>query len=289
MNTFLTVTETKNLTEASKRLNITQPAVSGHIRFLEEYYGKKLFYYSGKKMNLTEAGKVLRDASISIRNDEALLKKYLLEPEKSMPPINMGVTMTIGEYVIAKPLARYMKKHPESRIDVEINNTEVLEKKLRDGDIQFALVEGAFDRKFFESLIYREAKFVPVCGKDHSISHKTGRLSDLLDETLLVREEGSGTRSILENQLKLQNLSLGDFKRTIQINGMHTVLQMLEEDLGISFLYYPAAENYLNKGTLKTIELKDFHVYHDFTFIWVRGSAYEYLYREICDELMGNN
>lgn len=286
INTFLTVAETGNLTEASKILNITQPAVSGHIKFLEEYYGKKLFNYSGKRMNLTPAGKILRDAAISMRNDESLLKIHLKEPEKRMPPIKFGVTMTIGEYVIAKPLARYMKKNPDILIDIEINNTEVLERKLHNGEIQFALVEGSFDRKKFESISYREAAFVPVCGKNHKFIKKPERLSDLLNETLLIREDGSGTRSILETELKLKNLFFSDFERIIQVNGMHAILQMLEENLGVSFLYYPAAESYLKKGTLKTIALKDFQIYHDFTFIWVRGSAYKTMYREICKELM---
>ena len=288
INTFLTVASTKNLTESSRILNITQPAVSGHIRYLEEYYGKKLFYYSGKRMNLTPAGVILRDAAVSMRNDEALLKIHLEEPEKRMPPLNFGVTMTIGEYVIAKPLARYMKNHPDSLIDVEINNTEILEKKLRNGEIQFALVEGSFDRKKFDSVPYGEAPFVTVCGRDHVFERKPERLSDLLQETLVIREEGSGTRSILETELKMQNLSLDDFDRIIQVNGMHPILQMLEENLGVSFLYYPAAESYLEKGTLKTLDLKDFQVYHDFTFIWVRGSAYESIYREICRELTEN-
>lgn len=75
IDTFLAVCKYMNFTKASQYLNITQPAVSGHIRYLEEYYDVKLFMYIGKKMQLTKAGKILLDVATTLKHDDIFLKK----------------------------------------------------------------------------------------------------------------------------------------------------------------------------------------------------------------------
>ena len=70
METFLAVCQCMNFTRASEQLNITQPAVSQHIRFLEKHYNTKLFRYEGKKLMLTGAGEILRNASLTMKHDE---------------------------------------------------------------------------------------------------------------------------------------------------------------------------------------------------------------------------
>ena len=69
-NTFLTVCETMNFTEAAKRLNITQPAVSQHIRFLENEYNTQLFLYHNKQLYITQTGKVLKKRLMTMKNDQ---------------------------------------------------------------------------------------------------------------------------------------------------------------------------------------------------------------------------
>ena len=77
IDTFLAVCKYMNFTKASQYLNITQPAVSGHIRYLEEYYDVKLFMYIGKKMQLTKAGKILLDVATTLKHDDIFLKNKL--------------------------------------------------------------------------------------------------------------------------------------------------------------------------------------------------------------------
>ena len=77
IDTFLAVCKYMNFTKASQYLNITQPAVSGHIRYLEEYYDVKLFMYIGKKMQLTKAGKILFDVATTLKHDDIFLKNKL--------------------------------------------------------------------------------------------------------------------------------------------------------------------------------------------------------------------
>lgn len=286
MQTFLTVCETMNYTRASETLHITQPAVSQHIHFLEEEYACRLFSYTGRKLCLTTEGKMLQHMAIVVQNDDAHLKKQLAEKKITEIPIHFGVTMTIGEYVIAKPLSRFLRRYPNADVHMMIGNTEKLIAGLKSGELHFALMEGYFDKKDFDSLTYATVPFIPVCSVKHFFAQKPRMLKDLTNERLLLREPGSGTRDVLEKQLAVMGMEVENFASIVEIGGMHAILQMLEEDAGISFLYKAAAEALIQKGILQEISLQDFEVKHDFAFIWEKGSSYKEMYERVFNELM---
>ena len=110
-------------------------------------------------------------------------------------------------------------------------------------------------------------------------------MNDLLQERLLVREKGSGTRNILEQNLQVRGLDIGEFRYYVEVENMHTIIELLKQDCGISFMYKIAVEKELEDGILKKINLQDFCMQHDFDFIWEKGSIYTERYEAICDEL----
>ena len=113
METFLTVCNDMNFTHAAEHLNLTQPAVSQHIKHLEKTYGTELFIRDKKKLRLTPAGEILRSALETMRNDENTLKKRMQESIEGKKVLTFGVTMTIGEYAIVPALSRFIKTHPD--------------------------------------------------------------------------------------------------------------------------------------------------------------------------------
>ena len=104
METFLAVCRNLNYTKAAEELCITQPAVSQHIRHLEEYYGTRLFVSEGKKMVLTEAGRLLQSAGLTMRHEEYALKELMARAGATERSLHMGATMTIGEFVLPSML-----------------------------------------------------------------------------------------------------------------------------------------------------------------------------------------
>ena len=141
METFLTVCQCMNFTRASEKLNITQPAVSQHIRFLEKHYNTKLFRYEGKKLQLTGAGEILRNASLTMKHDELSIQDEMLKAEEEKE-LRFGATRTVGDALMGNILERYLRKYPEARIHMEVDNTRELLLRLDEGEIDFALVEG---------------------------------------------------------------------------------------------------------------------------------------------------
>ncbi len=195
METFLTVCETMNFTKAAAKLHITQPAVSQHIRYLEAAYDIPLFHYKERKLMLTPEGALLYKAGLAMRNDDRELRQRLHHARAASQPIHFGVTKTIGEYVVAPPLSRFIRRHPDAAMTMKIANTEELIRGLEEGDIQFALVEGYFDSEEFEALRYDTVAFVPVTSARHEFPKVPEKLEDLLTERLILREPGSGTET----------------------------------------------------------------------------------------------
>ena len=284
--TFLTVCGTMNFTRAAEQLHITQPAVSQHIQALEETYGVKLFCYEGKRLRLTESGELLRQTAAAMHNDELLLRQRLRAGGSPELPLHFGVTMTVGEFLIAGPLSAYLRRHPGADVRMEMANTELLLAKMRRGELNFALVEGYFDRAEFDSAVFRTERFIAVCSAGHRFPAEPAELRDLLGERVLAREPGSGTRDILEKNLAAKNLSLRHFAGVVQIGGMQPILQMLERDAGISFLYEAVARERLRAGTLRELPLRDLQVKHAMALIWERGSVFSEAYQALCAQLM---
>lgn len=285
MVTFLTVCKYMNFTHAAEALHLTQPAVSQHIRYLEEKYEAPLFYREKKKLSLTPAGELLLCTLETMQNDENTLKKRMQESLSRKKILTFGVTMTIGEYAILPSLAALIKNHPDTDFHIRYSNTQALLTCLQEGSIDFALVEGYFVEDKYETRIYKVDTYIAVASTLHKFQQPVHGLRDLTKERLLTREHGSGTRAILSKTLALKNMSVQDFSHIVEVENIHTIVSLLREDCGISFLYKSAVEEEILKGTLQQIPLADFQMTHDFSFIWNKGSVFSKEYEAVFQEL----
>lgn len=285
VKTFLTVCSYMNFTHAAEKLHLTQPAVSQHIKYLEKYYGTTLFIREKRNLTLTPAGEILRHALEAMQNDESTIQKRIQESMTGQKTLTFGVTMTIGEYAVVPALARFIKQHPETNFHIRYGNTQVLLNALKNGSIDFAIVEGYFPTNYYHTRIYRTEEYVAVTAKNHNFAGPVRCLQDLTKECLLIRESGSGTREILTRMLALNNLSVSDFPHYVEVENIHTIVSLLKQDCGISFLYKTAVEKELQRGQLELIHLPDMKIQHDFTFLWNKGSIFSDEYERICTEL----
>ena len=285
VETFLTVCQTMNYTTAANLLHITQPAVSGHIRFLEEKYNTKLFAYKNKQLFLTQSGEILKAHLITMKNDEKNMQGEIDSCNDDTEFFSLGVTMTVGEYAIVDELANFLLSHPQMNMHIHYGNTSQLLKLLDEGQINLAIVEGNYPHNKYSHKKYSTEEYIAVSATNHNFAiGKPERVNDLLGERLLVREKGSGTRNILENSLTALGLQISDFVRYTQVENMHTIISLLKKDCGISFMYKTAVKDELKAGVLKEIKLNDFKILHDFDFIWEKDSVYSNKYLSFCEE-----
>lgn len=288
VETFLTVCRLMNFTRAAEELNMTQPAVSHHIHYLEARYGVKLFEYQGKRISLTEPGKALLSAATSMKHDELHLKKVMEQAAGGGRRLVFGATMTIGEYVMPDALKRLMDAQPETSVKMVVADTLELLEKLDAGEIEFALVEGFFQKKEYDSLVYGKGDFALVASPDYKFSKQVSVIEDLMGERLFIREEGSGTRYVFERYLEGKNMRTADFSNLMEISNIGAIKSLAADGKGITFLYEAAVRRELEEKTLVKINLEDFKLSHDFTFIWRKGSIYPEYYRKMFGLLRGD-
>ena len=280
VETFLAVCQTMNYTKAAELLHITQPAVSQHIHALEHQCGAKLFRYEGKQLSLTEAGRLFFQSAVTMRHDAVHLYDSIRRL-KSSRRLDFGTTLTVGEYIMPKPLTKLLRKEPEAQIRMQAPNTAELLRLLDAGEIDFAIVEGFFSKQAYESRIYRRERYLPVCAGNYSFRQPVSVLEDLLGERLLIREPGSGTREVLERALEERNLAVSDFMAITELGSLNAIKALVLAGLGISFFYEPVVQAELAAGTLREIPLSDCSLTHDFTFLWRKGSVFGPYYEEI--------
>ena len=286
VETFLTVCRTMNYTRAAEELNITQPAVSQHIAHLERAYGTPLFVYRNKKLQLTDAGALLRDALATMAHDERLLRERVRSAVTGVRvELAVGMTLTAGEYLVASPLADYLRRHPELNATVRSGGTGELLALLDAGKIDCAFVEGFFDKSAYAWDLFRTERLVCVCAADHEFATQPVRVEDLFGERLIMRETGSGTRAVLEHALAAQNLTVDGFAHTSVVESLDVIKIFVEHDLGISFLYEAAVARELAAGTLRAVKLEGPAIEHDIAFIRLKNSIFECDFQALFNEL----
>ena len=272
--TFLMLCEETSFTRTAKRLHISQPAVSQHIHYLEDYYGVKLFTYVHRTLLLTLQGKKLQEFARLSKADWAKAEAGIRN-SKETPHISFGATLTIGEFVMPDILCEMMDGLSGSNLTMLVDNTQTLLQKLRNGDIDFAIVEGLFNRNEYITRVFSTSRFIAVCAKEHPFAARRVSFSEIFTQRLIVREPGSGTRSILEQALSIHNQSISSFPDKIEIANLNVIKQLVAKGLGITFLYQKAAEKELSEGSLLRIDLEDFDIVRNFHFACLKGSRFE--------------
>lgn len=282
-HTFLTVCRTGSFTRAAQELHITQPAVSQHVRQLERHYGQALFAKAGRGVEPTAAGRLLYRELDALVNDEHRLREELaaLQPSgTARPPLHLGCTRTVADFVAPGLLAAHLRRHPNERLLMRTGNTAELVGLIDCEELDFALVEGSFDREAFENERFSTEPFVAVA----ATGERPASVTELLGSRLILREAGSGTREILERNLAARDLGVTDFAGVIEIASIPAIKACVAAGAGVSFLYRVAVADELAAGTLVDVTPVDFALEHDFSLIWQRGSHYASRYRALLRE-----
>lgn len=277
--TFLHLCRIKNYTKTAAKLHITQPTVTQHIKHLEEHYGIKLFNYRGKRLEITEAGRKLYKYTERMIADSKEIEKTIRE-KSEMKNIKFGATLSIGEFVMPEILNQTMAEKPELHFDMLVENTETLINKLKAGKINFAVLEGFFDKSKFGYQLFSRENFIGICSSDSKYSQQNIKLEKLLDSRLILREEGSGTREILEQILYTNNLSPKSFASSLEIGNLNAIKELVAQNRGISFIYQAAAKRELKNNSISVLKIIDFNITREFNFVYLKDSVFKEQYHK---------
>lgn len=273
--TFYQLCRWMNYTKTAEAMHVTQPTVSQHIRYLEALYGGPLFVYSDKRLSFTEKGKRLYARVQSLRADTMKVTEEIRREGRGLAPVRFGATLTIGEYVMPRILGEILRAAPEQALNMTVENTEKLLAKLEAGAIDFALLEGYFDKSHYRAERLSIERFIPVCAPQSDFAGRVVAYEEITHRRLILREKGSGTREVLEQALKAHNQSVDSFIKVCVISNMSAIKQLVAQDLGISFMYRAAADPQIRRGELAEFAIEGFNAAHEFNFVFLKTALYE--------------
>ena len=259
LHTFLVLCQTMNYRLAAERLQLSQPAVTKQIQALEQSLQTKLFYYDGHTLHKTEKCLLLERYAISMQYQFEELQLAIAAKERTL--LRIGATKTIGDYVLIDAIKDYLQD-PSHELSLVVDNTKHLLHMLDENQLDFAVIEGTFSKTKYDSYLLRMEPFVGICVKDHPLCGKHISVEDLLKETIIVREEGSGTRRIFEERLLASGYELNDFSRTVSISSFVAIKALVAAGIGISFVYDSVVAKDENIGTFTVDVLTEPHAFH---------------------------
>lgn len=259
LHIFYTVSERGSFSAAAQTLHMTQPAVTMQIQALEDYFGTKLFDRSTKKIILTEAGLTLmpfavRSMQLMRETDQAMSAfTHMLEGR-----LMLGASLTIGEYVLPRLLGPFGKEYPNISIMMKVMNTSQIMDEIHKHQLNFGLIEAPVSHPdmVIEPVMGDELKLI-VPGEHPLAVQSEVTLAQALAYPFVLRERGSGTRRVMEEQLEANGLDPAAMQIVMELGSTGAVKSAVEAGLGITIISTSSVKHEVALGLLKIVNLTD--------------------------------
>jgi DNA-binding transcriptional LysR family regulator len=257
LRVFRTVARYNNFRMAAEELLLTQPAVSQQIKALENEVGTALFTRSAGRVALTAAGEILlpyaeRLAALAQQAQTAVQDSVGTHTGR----LTIGASQTIGQYLLPRLIAGFAADYPAISIEVESGNTQQVVKALIAGRIQLGLIEGPAMRSEVHAEPFAEDHLVLITAASHPWADEPMDAASLRDATLLLREQGSGSRRIAERALESAGIRMRDLHLGMTFDSTEALLSAVEAGLGVAFVSRWAVRNQFALGTLRPVHVR---------------------------------
>ncbi len=275
LKVFRAVAGNASFRKASEQLNLSQPAVSQQIHALEEELGVTLFHRSNNRVRLTAEGDVLlryarRGAKLAEEALEALARVHG-EPAGEL---RIGASTTVAQYILPRILGAFRQQHPQVVLSVTSGNTERIVAGLLKGDTAIAIIEGPASSREVHKERFLEDHVVLIVPRNHQWAKAAEiPLRSLTEAPLLMREQGSGSRRVIELALKRSGLRLRQLDIAMDLDSTEAIVSGVEAGLGVGFVSRWAIGKEVRLGTLKVVRVQGLDIVRDLTLIRRSGAS----------------
>jgi DNA-binding transcriptional LysR family regulator len=263
LEVFLAVARTQNISRAAEALSMSQSAVSGALGDLEHHFDVQLFDRIGKRIQLNELGRMLRPRAEALLEQARDLERALRR-HSDIGRLQIGATLTIGNYLAVELMARFMREQPGAQVTLEVANTAEIVQKVTNFELDLALVEGELTHPDLDITPWREDELIVFCSPQHPLA-TTVSLDDedLRTATWIVRETGSGTRQTFDRAM---HGLLPELNIMLELQHTEAIKRAVEAGLGIGCISRVALQEAFSRGSLVplTVPHRDFRRYFYF-------------------------
>ncbi len=269
IETLISVCETKNYTKSAMLLNLTQPAISQHIKSIETELGIKIFNRSEKTIQLTQEGAIVLKYAKRIKTLYSSIITAIEDEKRNVKSLAVGVTPTAENNIISEVLAKYAAEKGNIHIKIISDTIKNLYDKLKTYEIDIAILEGSIVDSNFNSILLDTDYLVLAVSNDNPLSKKSiVTLAELKKQNLILRLPGSGTRTLFESHLKSHNESIQSFHVTLEVDNITTIKDLVEHNFGVSILAKSVCENEIKKGKFKILPVENLSMIREISLFY---------------------
>jgi len=277
LQTFLEVADAGQISEAARRLHLSQPAVTGQIRRLESNLERTLFIRTPRGVSLTPEGARLRDR---LQGVFAELEEIVLELDQRRVVtgiVTIGASTTVARYFVPRIFVRFHHYHPTTALKLVVGNTETVLNQLREHRLGLGLVEGLTRSPGLHLETFVRDEIIPVCAaripdvKLRRAIEAVKSASDLVGLPLIWRESGAGLRAVVERNLEEKGVDLRKLDYRFELGSSEAIKALVIAGLGVAFLSSWEIQQEIALGFARRLQIPGLRI--DRTYSWAVSSG----------------
>ena len=289
LRTLLSLAETKNYTETAKELNLTQPAISHHIRQLEEEFHTHLFIRVKNKIKMTPECEILLKYA---RRINALYDNAQAEFEactSNIRHLTIGITQTVGEVSMPQIIAIYCNEHPNTQVTVVTDTIKNISSQMKLYKLDIAVVEGDMKAQDYVPVLLDTDSLCVIVSPRHPLASRSSiTFDDIRGEKFILRSKRSGTRMLFANYLSQYNENIRNLNVSIEIDDVSVIRELVSLNMGISIVARSACVEDVRAGRLAALDFADADMTRDINMLCHKDFAHPEIledFREIYHRL----
>lgn len=283
IKTLLMLESTRSYTKAAQALSLTQPAVSYHIRQLEEEFQTTIFFRGKKELKLTPEGKILVRYAHRMMALSNAARQAIEDSKRELKRVSVGITPTAGEYFVPQILAKYSSSHPNVRINVITDTIKKIYTMLNFYEIDIAIVDGNLAKNNFTSILLDTDYLCLAVSPAHPFARrKSVSLEELRREKLILRLSSAGTRMLFENFLAANGDSIRNYNVIFEMDNVTTIKELVIANLGVTVIARSACREECDAGRLVVVPVENLHVTRELNMVYHQDFAHP----EILDDIL---
>ncbi|MDA8098842.1 MAG: selenium metabolism-associated LysR family transcriptional regulator [Nitrospiraceae bacterium] len=272
---FCAIVRLASFSRAAEALYLTQPTVSGHMKNLEAELGVKLLDRLGKRAIATEAGQILFRHGARLLEERDRAKQEIGNLTGRISGVlTIGGSTIPGAYLLPPLIGAFKKKHPSIRIQLSIEDTAKITEAVLAGSLCIGVVGARLEEPQLEVHPFQTDELVVAVPRRHPwAGHRAVRPADLKGQPFILREQGSGTRRIMEDRLAKAGIQIADLDIAAVVGSSDAVRQAVKAGLGISILSRRALTDDIAAGRLAALRVSGVRMERPFFVILLKGRS----------------
>ncbi len=268
LRTLAEVADRGSFSAAAEALGISQPAVSQQIQALERDVGAVLLDRGGRRVRLTDRGRVVHGyAQRMLALSEEFRRELGDGDGELIGDLVVGSSTGLGEHLLPLLLGAFRAEHPRVTVSLRIEATATVIDRVLERELELGVVGAVRPHRGLVYEPFLHDRVILAVPPGHRFAGRTVALDELLSEPLIVMQSGAGVRSVIDEELRRAGVRQRDLNVAMELGLQESAKSAVEAGYGVSFVSQLAVERELRLGTLATAEVTGIDPSRDFSTV----------------------